>query len=116
MPKLKQLKMRVENAMEDFRQTVKDVSNVKPDTLIGNKLIHDNVKIVTADSDDFSFLVPKSKQQIVVVLRGNWELLHGGVEKRLEISEITKVPMDSPFDTIMHTRELDAKFVYIQFR
>jgi len=113
---LKELKERADNAMNEFRQTVRKISKPELTASETYDITHDNVKIIRSNSNNFSFLLQKEKQQVVVVLRGIWRLEHGGEARELSIAEIVRVPMGSPFDTLMHTEDPDAKFVYVQFK
>ena len=116
MNRLHELKERAEIAMQDFRRSVRNATSLKYEELEERETVHDNVRIVEADCESFSYTLAKEKQQIVVILRGEWEILHGGVKKSFNVADVFRVPMDSPFSTVLHAKEPGSKLVYVQFR
>jgi hypothetical protein len=81
-----------------------------------DRLIHDNVKIIEADTDDFDFELDVNKQQVVIVLEGQWGLNDGHDIRTLEVSDVVKIPRGNALAKRLTTCEKGSKFVYVQFR
>lgn len=115
--RIKDLQQQVRDAVSGFRETVRALTSHEYTHEIGPRVaVHDNVRIVEADESPFKYALDEDKMQVLVVLRGVWELKHGGVTRILDVSDVVKVPAGSPHPTILKSKEEGAKFVYIQFR
>ena len=113
--KLLALRERARAASEVFEQTVRSLGKVEY-TVFQPKVTHDNIKTVESDAESFEFSLDPSKQQVVVVLQGNWTMTHGNAVRKLTVSDVVKIPLGSSVETRMATEEKGAKFVYIQFK
>ena len=113
---LQTLRERVSVTMSSFRDAIGSVVSCEYEDVGAKIAVHDNVKVIEAGAVPFDFEFDQEKQQVVVVLRGRWEMRHQQYVRKLEISDVVKIPMGSPSGTIMHTDEVGAKFVYVQFR
>ena len=111
--RLEQLRARASKAEAQFMRVTETIG-VRYDEA-PEHLVHDNIRVVEADSVPFRFELDPDKQQVVVVLRGAWTMRYGGTAQPLDVSDVRKVPGES-LSTIMETEEAGAKFVYVQFK
>jgi len=114
---IRTLRQAAQEAMQHFKLTVRDLGSFDYEaTLEEVPTVHDNVKVVEASTDKFTFELIKDKYQIVIGLVGKWVLTHGGVEREINPTDIVKVPAGTAVRTIMKAGEKGCKFVYIQFK
>ena len=109
------LRERAQTATNAFKATVDLLGSLshEPSEI---DLSHDNVKVIAANEVPFKYDLDPEKQQVVVVLRGNWVMEEGEVRRTLVPGDVLKIPLQSPLIVSMITEEIDAKFVYVQFK
>lgn len=113
--KLSVLRERARAATNTFRETVSGLGTIEHDA-VDMALDHDNVKVIAASKVPFLYELDPDKQQVVVILRGEWTMQEGETQRILGIGDAVKIPLLSPYPTMLKTDQLNSKFVYIQFK
>lgn len=110
------LRAKADKAMSAFEDSTNKIGAMHHVAVVDSKVTHDNVRVREAHQVPFSVELDQDKFQIVVVLTGEWRMVHGKASRVLHATDIVKVPAGSPHHTLMQTDELGAKFVYVQFK
>ena len=109
-----ELRVSAAKALSVFQKDMKKIVKLEHDGDIGPvAYAHDNVRIVTGIECPHELDV--GKYQVLVVLVGEFTLIHGNQQKPMVATDVCKVPSGSPYKTIMTTDDVNAKFVYMQF-